>query len=366
MIYKIVINLILFISIFIYGMENRFYFENIRYSLVIFFICIGLSLYIYYILRNENIRILILNIIYMMGVTYIYPPTILILGNMISEYILIGKYSKYYLIGTILIYILAIIRFGIDYNMVAMGIIGSILIYVIVNYEEKINILEKLNYDLKDKNYALEERRKLENKINYQSIELVKIEERNMISQKLHDKIGHTLSGSIMQLEASKIIFDKDSEKGKIMLDNIIDTLRSGMDDIRYTLKVIKPEQGEIGINNIKLMLDNFSNKTCKNTELNVEGDLSEINIIYWRAIIDCIREILTNSIKYSNGDLININITIMNKIIRVHIKDNGCYTGKIKKGMGLLGIEERIIKLNGDVYFNNEDGFSNLIILKR
>ena len=150
------------------------------------------------------------------------------------------------------------------------------------------------------------------------------------------------------------------------MLDNIIDNLRDGMDDIRNTLRRIKPEQGQININNLKLMLDKFTNKCNIDTNLKVEGDLNEINLVYWRAIIECINEVLTNSMKYSNGELINVEISVLNKIIRLYIKDNGCYQGDIKKGMGLLGIEERIVNLGGDVYFNNEDGFSNLIILKR
>lgn len=150
------------------------------------------------------------------------------------------------------------------------------------------------------------------------------------------------------------------------MLDNIIDNLRDGMDDIINTLRKIKPEQGQINISNLRLVLEKFTNKCNIDTNLKIEGDLNEINLVYWRSIIECINEVLTNSMKYSNGDLINIEISVLNKIIRLYIKDNGCYQGDIKKGMGLLGIEERIVNLGGDVYFNNEDSFSNLIILKR
>ncbi|MEG0909707.1 MAG: histidine kinase, partial [Bacilli bacterium] len=348
------------------GMETDIYFSKIRYPIIMVMICISLSLYMYYTIKKKDIKLLLINIIYMIGVTYVYPPSILILASMITEYVVIKKYNETYAIGIIFICVFATIKLGINYTNIFLGLLGSIFIYNIVNYEEKLFKLEKSNYDLKEKNYDLEERRKLENKNNYQSMEAIKIEERNIISQKLHDKIGHTLAGSIMQLEALKIIINADKDKGISMLDSIIDNLRNGMDDIRYTLKMIKPAQSEMSINNLKHMLDEFSEKSNIKTNLNIEGDLNEINLVYWKALIDCGREILTNTIKYSNGDVLNVHISVLNKIIRLHIKDNGIYKNKMKKGMGLLGIEERIVNLGGDVYFNNEDGFSNLIILKR
>lgn len=366
MIYKIILNIIISINIFIYGLENDVFFDKISYQIVAILICISLSLYMIYIIKVKNEKLLLLNIIFTLIVTYFYNPCLIILTILCVEYILVKKYDVIYLYAFIIIYFLGSIKINIDYTNVFLGFVACIFIYNIIKYEEKINKLEKYNYDLKDKNFYLEERRKEESKINYNSIQSVKIEERNNISQKLHDKIGHTLAGSIMQLEAFKIIMKSDEENGFIILDSIIENLRSGMDDIRYTLKKIKPNVEELNINNLKVMMNDFSNKSNIKTSLNLEGDLNAINLVYWKNILECMSEIFTNSIKYCNGDLINVHISVFNKIIRVNVKDNGNYQGKIKKGMGLLGIEERIVNLGGNVYFNNEDGFSNLIILKR
>ncbi|MBC5995705.1 hypothetical protein EAI30_04650 [Romboutsia ilealis] len=366
MIYKIAINIITAINVFLYGMDNQHYFNKVSYPIVITLICISLSLDILYNVKYKEEKILLLNILYILLVSYIYPPSFILAMYMIIEYIEVRNYNKLNIMLVIFMYIFISLKMNLDYTNILLGVVSCISIYEIINHQQKVDKLEKYNFDLKEENFVLEERRKNDNKINCQSVESIKIEERNLISQKLHDKIGHTLAGSIMQLEALKIINQCDYKKGNVMLDNIIDNLRDGMDDIRNTLRRIKPEQGQININNLKLMLDKFTNKCNIDTNLKVEGDLNEINLVYWRAIIECINEVLTNSMKYSNGELINVEISVLNKIIRLYIKDNGCYQGDIKKGMGLLGIEERIVNLGGDVYFNNEDGFSNLIILKR
>ncbi|WP_195940071.1 sensor histidine kinase [Romboutsia sp. 1001713B170131_170501_G6] len=364
MILRIIVNIILAVDIFLYGMENDIYFDKVSYPICIALISISLSVYMLYIIKFKNIKILLGNILYMIIVTYLYPPSLAILTYMITEYIQVKGYKGRYILLSV--YTILSIKIGLNYTHIFIGIVASIFTYEIMRYKQKILKLERSNYDLKEKNYKIEEIRKKENRISHQNVEAIKIEERNMISQKLHDNIGHTLAGSIMQLEALKIVIVNDREKGNEMLENIITNLRNGMDDIRKTLRKIKPNQSQVNINNLRLMLEEFSNKSKIITKLNIEGDLNEINLVYWKAIIECCSEILTNSMKYSNGELINIDISVLNKIIRLHIKDNGYYQGEIKKGMGLLGIEERIINLGGDIYFNNEDGFSNLIILKR
>lgn len=364
MLASIIINLIVAINLFFYEVE-----VSQRYAVTVTLISIGLGIYIFSCLVKRielKQKVLMINIVFLLIACSIFPKLILLLSPVAIEYILLKRYSNMTAIIVVCISLLMQIRLNIDYSMISLGLISSIFIYVNIINNRRREKLERINYELKEKLYKIEENRAVEDKLNYQNIETIKIEERNSISQKLHDKIGHTLAGSIMQLEALKIIIKSDSQKGIEMLDGITDNLRDGMDDIRTTLRKIKPEQAEVRINNLKLMLEEFSKLYKIDYELNLEGDLQEISMVYWKVILDSLKETLTNTIKYSNCDKISMEISLLNKIIRVHIKDNGICSGNIKKGMGLLGIEERVINVGGDVSFNNEDGFSTLIILKR
>ena len=73
-----------------------------------------------------------------------------------------------------------------------------------------------------------------------QILHTARLEERNEISTRLHDKIGHTISGTLLQLEATKIILDMNPKKAPSMLDICINNLREGMDDIRGNTKKYK------------------------------------------------------------------------------------------------------------------------------
>lgn len=369
MILKIIINLILGLNVFFYAIEEKKYLEKLNAPIILTIICISLALYILSnlnFMKKNKLKILLLNLVYMSIASYEFLPLSILIGPIAVEFMETKEYDNFYVYLITLILFIVQIKIDISYTLISMGIIGSMFIYENMKNERKIKIVEKVNYNLREKIFNLEENKRLENKANYHNIEAIKVEERNIISQKLHDKIGHVIAGSIMQLEALKIIIDNDREKGIIMLDSITNNLRQGMDDIRATLRKIKPENTEIGVNNLKSTLDKFSKEYKIENRITFEGDINEINFVYWKVILDCVKESLTNIIKHSNADLLNIDISVLNKIIRIHIKDNGSKVKNIKKGMGLLGIEERIVNINGNVYFNNEDGFSILIILKR
>ena len=214
MIFKIIINIILAINVFLYGMDNQHYFNKVSYPIIITLISVSLSLYIFYSIKYKEEKILLLNIIYILLVSYIYPPSFILAIYMIIEYIEVRNYNKLNTALVIFMYIFISIKVNLDYTNIFLGLVSYISTYEIINYQQKVFKLEKYNFDLKEKNVGLEERRRIDNKINYQNLESIKIEERNVISQKLHDKIGHTLAGIIL------IVFQSITLLGSFYLFN--------------------------------------------------------------------------------------------------------------------------------------------------
>ena len=214
MIFKIIINIILAINIFLYGMDNQHYFNKVIYPIIITLISVSLSLYILYSIKYKEEKILLLNIIYILLVSYIYPPSCILAIYMIIEYIEVRNYNKLNTALVIFMYIFISIKMNLDYTNIFLGVVSYIFTYEIINYQQKVFKLEKYNFDLKEKNFGLEEIRRIDNKINYQNLESIKIEERNVISQKLHDKIGHTLAGIIL------IVFQSITLLGSFYLFN--------------------------------------------------------------------------------------------------------------------------------------------------
>lgn len=247
------------------------------------------------------------------------------------------------------------------------SIILVIMLIFILIYEiqdKKIKKLDEIQEEQRKLIYNLQSKIAEELDIQEQILYTARLEERNNISSRLHDKIGHTISGTLLQLEASKFILDNDKEKGLSMLESCIENLRKGMDEIRMTLRNIKPAEEELGINRIRKILDEKIKGTEIKGKVNYIGNLDKISASLWMAFMHIITELTTNSIKYSNGDLIEIKIEILNKFIKLEVKDNGLGCEKIKKGIGLRNIEESVSNLNGKIIINNEDGFDVIILI--
>ena len=183
------------------------------------------------------------------------------------------------------------------------------------------------------------------------------LEERANLSQTLHDKLGHNINGSIYQLEACKLIMEKDPDKAKSMTQAVIDQLRTGMDEIRSILRKERPKKKELALLQIYKLCEDCNNKGVY-TELETEGNISEIPDKIWEVILDNAFEAVSNSMKYAKCKNIKIIIKAMNKMVRCQIIDDGNGCNSIDEGMGLSGMRQRIRMVSGTIDFETDGGF--------
>ena len=241
----------------------------------------------------------------------------------------------------------------------------SWLIYMVSKrYYNSLDTFKKVNEELRDRNEVLISRLDAGNEYEAQLRYLSQIEERNSLAQKIHDRVGHTLAGSIIQLEAAGLIMEKDTGKAAQMVGTVADNLKEGMESIRSTLREIKPAPEQLGINRLKLILEEFSLNNGIGTFISYQGSLDAVSNVQWKIIIDNIREALTNALKYSAATRINVRLEVMNRLIKAEVHDNGKGAISIKKGLGLAGMEERTENAGGKLILDGSNGFSVITLL--
>ena len=94
------------------------------------------------------------------------------------------------------------------------------------------------------------------------------------------------------------------------------------------------------------------------------EGDISQISDELWEVILDNAFEAVSNSMKYAKCRHIDINLVIMNRMLRCSIKDDGIGCKEINDGMGISGMRQRVRKVNGTLSFETEAGFMVTMLL--
>lgn len=362
-------------SLFLQGLTTIFCIQQLLKShlsigAIVAIICIHLILYLLSgIIQHKGAKklLLFLDIIYLgyfilSGYTFMFLMVLLTVVEII--YIkrnLLENVLTIILVGSLSF--LGLEEFIHNWFIYSILVISSIYSYIDeVRLEGILREKTELLGEVSTLSRALEKTKQEKKQITY----MTKVTERNQLAQKLHDKIGHLLAGNVMQLEVIKLIIGKEQEKGLKLLEGVINELRGGMDEIRLTLKNLKPVASESGLSRIKELLEDFKEKSNIPSDLIYKGDLERIGLDIWVAIEDNLKETLTNFMKYSSGSHFMVHIEVMHQVIKISFKDNGLVEVPIVYGLGLRGIEERTLGVGGRLILNTNKGFETIMLIKR
>ena len=236
--------------------------------------------------------------------------------------------------------------------MLALFVIARVSLFILLKNREMLSESRREISDLKKKVSNLTEYAKTlkENSA---------LEERSRFAVRIHDRLGHDISGSIILLEAAKLNIKTNPEQAEQCLKTATENLRSGVDEIRALLRQERPDINAVGISEIKSKLEQYKSSYNIDTVLEISGDTEKITFAVWCCIRDNLTEALTNTLKHSHSSKFTVSIAVMNKVIRVEMKDNGKGAVTFKKGMGLTAIEDRTVQAGGKCLFNmRTDGF--------
>lgn len=215
--------------------------------------------------------------------------------------------------------------------------------------------LERMRGDFERVHTRLQENNEFLRQAEY----TLKLEERNRLSQDIHDNIGHAMTSALIQMEAAKRLIKINSDQASLLLDNAIHISKEGIESIRFDLKKMKPPTEQMGVNRMKLFIDEFSDKHPIRTAFTYEGNMDFISPIHWKIIQDNMKEAFTNMMKYAGATAVSLHVQVLPTLIKATVTDNGQGRGKIVKGLGIIGMEERAAAVGGTVIVDGSRGFS-------
>ena len=256
------------------------------------------------------------------------------------------------------------------YHLAGMWLVAYLFLLAICTYTGYVNHQLQLArstyleaYDRERKNrYVLEQTKNRLLTAAREAAHLAEIRERNRIAREIHDSIGHNLAGNLLQLQAARKILAGDPHKSGVLLDKTIKGLAGSVELLRSTVHNIKPRD-QLGWPYFAKIIDNFN--YCL-VNFSHRGDVSQLTPIQVELLASTIKEAMTNTARHSNADSMAIEIDIRDKIIRLYIKDDGSGCDKIKEGMGISGMRERVSNAGGSLTVSSADGFMLVAVLPR
>ncbi len=213
----------------------------------------------------------------------------------------------------------------------------------------------QLYEELKETNLTLKEYSK---KIE----ELTITNERTRIAQELHDSMGHSLVALSMNLEYAENIAIINPEKAKKAIVNCHFLSKDCLNNLRKAVSVLK-ENSSINLrNDIDKLFLNFKYTDKYDFNLDFDDNVEKASSDIKTCIYKTLREAITNGIKHGDATFFNIHIYKSSKDIIFKIENNGRSCKEIVPSNGIVGMQQRVHLLNGEITFYYKD-ISNFTI---
>ncbi|VUX40438.1 sensor histidine kinase [Blautia luti] len=259
-----------------------------------------------------------------------------------------------------------------------LGIFGFVLSFFLWFYAGKYQTLyqdfHQIRDDSEEHTLLLSEKNKaLLEKQDYE-IYAATLRERNRIAREIHDNVGHVLSRSILMTAACKTINKNDSLDP--LLGNLEESLNGAMNSIRSSVHDLHDDAINLE-DTIKGLVKDFT--FCP---VSLTYDMSrQIPREVKYSLISITKEGLSNVMRHSNADSVDILLREHPALYQLCIEDNGTpengipdiQTGsdsnKSKNtsgGMGLSNIRDRAKALGGTVQITQENGFRIFVTIPK
>jgi signal transduction histidine kinase len=211
----------------------------------------------------------------------------------------------------------------------------------------------------------------IENRMLVHASLVIQEEERKNLARELHDEMGQCLTAIQADAELIKDISQGKDERVATSAAAIMDVSSRVYDVVHSMMRRLRPTiLDNLGL--VEALKDEIDAWNSRNPETHCDfiytGDLGHLdehsNIMLYRIV----QESLTNIAKHASADHVQVKINQHEKQLQLSIEDNGKGvdlndTGR-SKGLGLIGMRERVETIGGDFEIQSAPGKGFLICI--
>jgi signal transduction histidine kinase len=182
--------------------------------------------------------------------------------------------------------------------------------------------------------------------------------ERRSISRELHDEVGQSLGLLLTDVGRLSNRLASNDEKGRELLEHVKVLAERIVQTVRNMALLLRPSM----LDDLGLVpaVEWYARELSRqgNIEVKVHAESvseslpDEVKVCVYRVI----QEALNNAQRHAHAKNVLVELTQSRDAIHVEIKDDGSgFDAKRTRGMGLLGMEERVKRLGGTITINSQ-----------
>jgi len=255
------------------------------------------------------------------------------------------------------LFIIGVLAFNLYDNLLALLYFNGMVFAVFLRYFYDIVHEKTLDVDqLREKSYDLELEHEKLIKMQSDISRHAALKERDRIASKLHDDLGHSLTGALLALRAYEAGLYKDQEKIKAVHHR----LDEGLKRLKETVHQTKSEE-IYGLEQFKQIINDFDVVAVK---LMLKGNLLMIPSTYWHHLQTGLKEALTNVVKHADASEVSITLEVTDQVVRMICENDGLISQKVNKGQGIHYMRKRYEALGGYLSYQTGHTFKLIVTL--
>ena len=184
--------------------------------------------------------------------------------------------------------------------------------------------------------------------------ELSVMEERNRMARDIHDIVGHTLTTTIVQIEAARMLLDKRPGEAMVKLTTTSNLVRGSLDSLRQSMHKLSHSDQEW---DLREALSKLISETEAVTGVAIEYDIEDLpflRIAHKKVLFHALQEGLTNGIRHARATSFQFVLRSDGKSIYFALENNGIPFKGQEFGFGLTGMRERVEGIGGELHVSD------------
>jgi signal transduction histidine kinase len=187
--------------------------------------------------------------------------------------------------------------------------------------------------------------------------------ERRALARELHDEIGQSLSAILMETEGAECGAPPPDIREH--LESIKGLAEKTVNQVRDLALLLRPSMlDDLGL---APALNWHARETSKRTGLNVvvsaDDAIDRLPEEHRTCIYRLVQEAVNNAVRHANARTVEVAVRSERQKVNVTVQDDGAgFDTRFLRGLGLLGMEERVRRLGGRLKVSSEPGRGTLV----
>ena len=190
-------------------------------------------------------------------------------------------------------------------------------------------------------------------------------QERTRMARDMHDTLAQGFTGVILQLEAGADALSRGlSSEVEHHLTRAAAMARAGLQEARRSVHALRPRALEEGlVEALRALLESMDAGGMR-TRLSVSGVPSALPEAWDESLLRIGQELLTNSAKYARAQHFQVHLQFDDTEVRLEAADDGrgFELSAVHDGFGLIGIQERVSQLGGELKIDSSPGMGTRV----